>query len=184
MKHSASLTCSCRFLVCSDAERWKILGAPEVIGGDNLPSPGPNTKSDVFVLFRSQEIRSDIIQFSITRFGFFSSESDQKFIENGQKVPNWQKINKVFFSLDFVSEVCRTKCDCGETRIRIKGSSFANKFYSDGSILMILTWNLMLGKQVIYFTNLIYTTLPVFIVQLCLLFPSNLVQSYMYFQPQ
>ena len=69
-----------------------------------LIDPGPNTKSDVFVLFRSQEIRSDIIQFSITRFGFFSSESDQKFIENGQKVPNWQKINKVFFSLDFVSE--------------------------------------------------------------------------------
>ena len=31
------------YYICSDAWKWKILGLPVVIGGDNLPSPGWNT---------------------------------------------------------------------------------------------------------------------------------------------
>ena len=46
---------------------------------------GPNTKSDVFVFLRSREIRSDIIQFSVTCFGFFSSESDRKILKTAKK---------------------------------------------------------------------------------------------------
>ena len=51
-----------------------------------LLQPGPNTKSDVFVLLYSRQIHSDITQFSVTRFGFFNSESGQKKFKNHQKM--------------------------------------------------------------------------------------------------
>ena len=52
----------------------------------NTIDAGPNTKSDGFVLLYSRQIHSDITQFSVTRFGFFNSESGQKFFKNNQKM--------------------------------------------------------------------------------------------------
>ena len=56
---------------------------------------GPNTKSDVFVLLYSRQIHSDITQFSVTRFGFFNSESGRTFFKNRQKMVHWQTNQEV-----------------------------------------------------------------------------------------